>query len=108
MSQIFKLKIPNTELFELLDTICVKTSNHYFFNTISFKKGLLDDKIQYYLNKWKPFYHMSKQKYLEKKLTYNSFTTILRQICKNNKVSFTSKIKYDKSSYEIQYFIYFQ
>ena len=49
MSQIFKLKIPNTELFELLDTICVKTSNHYFFNTISFKKGLLDDKIQYYL-----------------------------------------------------------
>ena len=45
-------------------------------------------------------------KYLDKKLTYNSFTTILRQICNYNKITYTSQIKYDKSSYEITYYIY--
>jgi len=30
----------------------------------------------------------------------------LRQICKYNHLPFTSKIKYDKSNYEINYYIY--
>ena len=54
----------------------------------------------------KPFYHISKQKYLERKLTYNNFTTILRQICNFNKINYTSQIKYDKSTYDIIYYIY--
>ena len=45
-------------------------------------------------------------KYLEKKQTYNSFTTIVRQICNFNKLTYTSKIKYNKSSYDIVYIIY--
>ena len=40
------------------------------------------------------------------KLTYNSFTTIIRQICKYNQITYTSQIKYDKSTYEIVYYIY--
>ena len=55
----------------------------------------------------KPYYHLSKRKYLEKKVTYNSFTTVLRQICNYNKIIYTSQIKYDKSKYEIVYYIYF-
>ena len=48
-----------------------------------------------------------RQKYLDKKLTYNSFTTVLRQICNFNKVKYVSQIKYDKSTYDIVYYIYF-
>ena len=55
----------------------------------------------------KPYYHISKQKYVEKKITYNSFVTVLRQICNHNKIIYTSQIKYDKSNYTIIYYVYF-
>ena len=108
MSQIFKQKIPNSILFDLLEKICVKTNNYYFVNNISFKKAVYNEDILSFLDECKSYYHISKHKYLNSQATYNSFTTILRQICKFNKISFTSKIKYDKSSYEIQYYVYFQ
>ena len=48
-----------------------------------------------------------KKKYLEKKLTYNSFITVIRQICNHLKITYTSQVKYDKSVYDIIYYIYF-
>ena len=54
-----------------------------------------------------PYYHLSKRKYLDRKLSYNSFITIIRQICNFNNITYTSQIKYDKSTYDIIYFIYF-
>jgi hypothetical protein len=106
-TQIFKNNVPTKDLFELLDSICLKNEKHYIFNSESFKRGLYKESIQKFVDFCKPYYHISKRKYLEKKLTFNSFTTILRQICKFNKITYTSKIKYDKSSYDIVYYIYF-
>ena len=107
MSQIFKKSIPNNILFELLDTICVKKNTLYIFNLDAYKKGIYNDLFPPFLEICKPYYHISKRKYLEKKLTYNSFTTILRQICKFNKIAYTTQIKYDKSNYDIYYYICF-
>ncbi len=104
--QIFKNQIPNYLLFNLLDKICLKNDKHYTFNNDSFKKGVYNEDIQKFLNECKPYYHISKRKYLEKKLTYKSFTTVLRQICNYNKITYTSQIKYDKSTYDILYYIY--
>ena len=106
-TQIFKNQVPNNILFELLDKICLKNEKHYIFNSISFKKGLYNEEIQTFLKTCIPYYHLSKRKYLEKKLSYNSFATILRQICNYNKITYTSQIKYDKSTYEIVYYIYY-
>lgn len=106
-TQIFKNQVPNVLLFSLFDKICLKNEKHYIFNSISFKKGTYTEDIQNFLNECKPYYHISKRKYLETKLTYNSFTTVLRQICNYNKITYTSQIKYDKSSYDILYYIYF-
>ena len=108
-SQIFKKTIPKELLFTLLDIICIKNEKNYIFNKNSFKKGIFDNSIVQFLDECKEYYHISKQKYIdkEKKVTYNNFTTILRQICNSNKVTYTSKIKYDKSSYDIIYYIYF-
>jgi hypothetical protein len=106
-SQIFKKLIPKTLLFNLLDLICLKNEKNYIFNKNSFKKGIFDNKIENFLNECKEYYHVSKQKYLDKKITYNTFTTVLRQICNSNKITYTSKIKYDKSSYDIIYYVYF-
>jgi len=105
-SQIFKKKVPTDLFFTLLDSICLKNEKHYTFNLNAFKKGVFNGKIEGFLNDCLPYYHFSKKKYLEKKITYNSFTTVLRQICNYNKITYTSQIKYDKSSYEITYYIY--
>lgn len=85
----------------------MKYNNYYIFNNNAFKKGVFDESIQKFINYCIPYYHLSKRKYLEKSLTYNSFTTIMRQICNYNNIVFSSEIKYDKSKYNIVYFIYF-
>ena len=104
--QIFKKNVPNENLFQLLDSICLKNEKHYILDVDSFKKGIFKEIIQQFLDNCKQYYHLSKRKYLEKKLTYNSFVTVIRQICNFNKITYTSQIKYDKSTYSIVYYIY--
>ena len=105
-TQIFKKKVPNEILLELLDVICLKNEKHYTLDIYSFKKGILNEVIPKFLSRCNEYYHISKRKYLEKKLTYNSFVTVIRQICNFNKITYTSQIKYDKSKYAILYYIY--
>jgi hypothetical protein len=106
-SQIFKNKIPNDDIIQLLEDIAIKTDKCYVINNIAYKKGIFSDTISRFLEKCKPYYHISKRIYLERKLNYNTFITILRQICNFNKITYTSQIKYDKSQYDIIYYIYF-
>ena len=89
-TQIFKNQIPNNIFFDLLDKICLKNEKHYTFNIYSFKKGIYSQDIQKFIDLCVPYYHISKRKYLERKLTHNSFTTILRQICNFNKIKYIS------------------
>lgn len=105
-TQIFKNNVPNEIFFSLLDNICMKNEKHYTFNVEAYKKGIFKELIPKFIEECKPYYHLSKKKYLERKLTYNSFTTVMRQICNFNKITYTSQIKYDKSTYDIIYYIY--
>ena len=105
-SQIFKNPIPNELLINLLNEIAIKTEKYYILNSNSYKKGIFKDVISIFINECKPYYHLSKRKYLDRKITYNSFITIIRQICNFNNITYTSQIKYDKSTYDIIYFIY--
>lgn len=106
-TQIFKKNVPNLLIFNLLDSICMKNEKHYTLNTESFKKGIFKEYIQQFISDCNEYYHISKKKYLERKLTYNSFTTVVRQICNFNKITYTSQIKYDKSKYDIIYYIFY-
>ena len=91
-SQIFKNSIPNNVFFELIDSICLKNEKHFTFNFESFKKGLYKEIIPNFIEYCKPFYHISKRKYLDKKITFNSFATIMRQVCNHNKITYLSLI----------------
>jgi len=106
-TQIFKKKIPNELLFELLDKICVKHKDYYLVNSISFKKGMYNNYIKDFIDLCREYYHISKRKYIDKPLTYNSFMTVVRQICNFNKIIYKNEIKYDRSSYDINYYIFF-
>ena len=110
-SQIFKSKIPNDLVFQLLKDIAVKSTGTgakedvYIVNNNVYKKGVFNGKIAAFYEVCKPYYHLSKRKYLDKKMSYNSFITVIRQICNSNKITYTSQIKYDKSAYDIIYSI---
>jgi hypothetical protein len=109
MTQIFKTKIPSELLYSLLDGICIqneeKEEKYYIFDKNSYKKGMFTESIQLFLANCKKYYFLSKQKYVDRKQTYNSFTTIIRQICNYNNITYKSEIKYDKSTYNIIYYI---
>ena len=107
-TQIFKNKIPDEKFINLLDNICIKNEKYYTLNKEGFKRGLFNELIQTFLEECIPYYHISKRRYIEDKPTYNSFMTVLRQICKYNNFTYTSHIQYDRSSYCIVYFIFYK
>jgi hypothetical protein len=104
-SQIFKTQIPNQLLINLLEENAVKSDKCYVVNNNVYKKGVFNESIPKFITECRQYYFLSKRKYLDRKLSYNSFITILRQICNFNKITYTSKIKYDKSVYDIEYHI---
>lgn len=106
-SQIFKKKIPNELLIQLLNNICIKEKydKYYIINNDAYKRGLFNESILNFIENCKEYYHKSKMKYLERKLCYKSFITIIRQICNANNITYTSQIKYQSSTYDIIYYI---
>jgi hypothetical protein len=106
-TQLFKKNIPNEYLFELLEKICLKTEKYYLIDLNAFRKLVFYNYFEEFKNKIKPHYCLSKQFYIERKLVYNSFTNIIRQICKSNNIMFTSQIKYNESKYNIDFFVYY-
>ena len=104
--QIFKKRIPNNLLLDLLDKICMKIDNYYILNNNAYKKGIYNELIPEFLNICLDYYFESKREYLLRKPLYKNFLTVVRQICKHNKILFTSKVKYYQSTYDIHYYIY--
>jgi len=104
--QIFKKLVPPSLLFELFEQICLKTDKYYLVDHNAYKKFLYYKLNDALCEKLMEYYHVSKQFYLTRAMSYNSFTNIVRQICKSNGVMFTSQIKYNESKYTIEYLVY--
>jgi len=104
-SQIFKIK-PDPNIFkDLLENICEIYDGKYILNNASFKKGMMFENITDFCSKIKECYYDSKLFYIERKMTYKYFITVVRQLCKINNLSYETETKYNKSSYEIIYMI---
>ena len=107
LNQIFKKEISIQFLYDLLEKICIKSEKYYMVDLNAYKKMLFHGYHTEFLTILVDYYHSSKRYYAERELTFNSFTTIIRQICKSNTIQFTSQIKYNSSKYNIEYLIYF-
>ncbi len=107
MKQIFKKRVPNEILFELLEKICLKYDKYYYIDLNAFQKMKFHNHHIEFCNTLKTYYYKPKHFYLDRPMDYNSFTNIIRQICKFNSIVFSSKLKYNQSEYNIDYFIYF-
>jgi len=107
LTQIFKTQISISLLFELLEKICIKTDKYYLVDMNAYRKLIYYNLYDAFSLQIVENYHLSKQFYVTRKILYNSFTNIIRQICKSNNIMFTSQIKYNESRYNIDYMIYF-
>ena len=95
VSQIFKKNAPLNILYDLLDLIALKKENYYTIDMNSYKKMMYNNYHIDFCNELKEYYHKGKLFYLEREMTYNTFTTIIRQVCKHEAIMFTSKINYN-------------
>ena len=105
MSQIFKSPIPESICYKYLQQNCQLVRSYFIFNKDSFRKSEYNKSLDEFYDACKDYYHLSKQKYIEKK-SYNGITTILRQIFNYHGIPYSSKIKYSHSTYTIEYYFY--
>ena len=105
-SQIFKEIVPAFILFELLEKICEKNDKYYLLSKTAYKQACYHNYLEEFCNTLKEYYHKSKVYYVNRKLDYTKFITIVRQLCKTNQILYTSNILYNKSNYDILYYIY--
>ena len=105
--QTFRRRIPIEILTDLLEKICLKTDKYYLIDANAFKVLLYNNYHEVFLKTIIEYYHASKAYYVTREFTYKSFTNIIRQICKSHAIMYSSVMKYDKSKYNIDFFVYF-
>lgn len=106
-SKIFNEIVPNDIFFDFLDKVALKTDSYYQVDINAYKKCVYNMIHEDFLSCLRSYYNSSKYNYLDREFTYNSFTNILRQICKSKNIGYQSKIHYNKSKYGIIYLIYY-
>ena len=105
-TQLFKKEIPSSILFSFLEEFAEDMGKYYILSNICFNRAKYHNKIGEFCKKMEEYYHTAKKHYVTKKMYYNNFTTVIRQICKVNIITFTSKVNYHQSTYDIAYYIY--
>ena len=105
MSRIFFQPVEFNILYDLLEQICQKTEKHYIFNELAFRRMKFLKLHVPFLNTIVTRYQSSKQFYITRKQTFQTFFTIIKQLCHHNRIPITSKVQYFESTYLINYFI---
>ena len=105
-TQLFKTDIPSSVLFSFLEEFADDKGGYYIFSNISYNRAKYHDKLNEFCDEIRPHYHKAKQHYVLNKMGYNNLTTVIRQICKANLITYTSKVNYRQSTYDIIYYIY--
>jgi len=104
--QIFIKSIPNDYFYKFIDSItCGDKTKFYCVDSSSFKRSKLNNSLDMFLLYLDDYYHIAKKFYIQRKMTYLRFITILRQICKKNNIQLKSSMVYDHSKYYIVYYI---
>jgi hypothetical protein len=105
---VIRTHIPIEVLFNILDQICTKKDKYYLMNFNAFRllqfHGLYPDFAAAIVDCYRP----SKQYFVTRTLSYNSFMTIIRQICRINKKRYEMRFNYQHSVYNIDYYIYYE
>ena len=104
-SQIFKSQVPQEVTLQLLDKISIKEMDLYWMVTVDkFRQGMYLGVVQEYFMFCVPYYHLSKQHYVNKSSpSYTEFLTVLRQVCNHSGIIWSQNTKYADSTFNIQF-----
>ena len=97
MSRIFFEPVEAKILYDLLEQICQKTEKHYIFNELAYRRMKFLNLHIPFLNTIVGRYQSSKQFYVTRKQTYQTFLTIVKQLCHHNRIPITSSVQYFES-----------
>lgn len=103
--QLFKGTVPRDIIVKFINEYCVREGKWHMFSKSCFRKAVYHDHITELCCSISEYYHVSKRYYVLREINYTRFTTILRQLCKQHNILYTSRVVYDKSKYEIIYYI---
>lgn len=112
VDKIFKSLYPVKDFIEFLKQACYSSINDdgtlitFVINIDVYKHMLFHNMIEQWYETLKPYYHLSKQYYLTRTLTFKHFGTVVRQISRQHRFDFQSKIKYSRSQYTTSYLIH--
>jgi hypothetical protein len=106
MSNIFKTIPDKNIILNYIKENSYNINNRYIIDINIYKKSLLNCEIDKLIIYIKPFYFKVKHIYLERKINYKNYLTIIRQLLNIFNIKYIKKIKYFHSIYEIIYIIY--
>jgi hypothetical protein len=101
----FREPIPSFILLSLLGDLCVVINKCFIIDMPTYYNGVHKGSIQKFMEDCKPYYLPSKQFYTTVELTYKSFLTVVRHICKINSIEYNNHIQYCHSIYQVVYHI---
>lgn len=105
MSQIIHTYVDFFEQF--VQTYFLLENQVYVYNHETYKRLNYENVLSTFLESLKQYYYKNKYFYLTRDpMTFNSFNTIMRQIMKKNDITYTNKIKYTSSKYQVEYHIH--
>ena len=103
--QLFKLMPPIDIFYKFLDLNFDYENNMYKVTGMFFNKCIYKNTLTDFCEKISPFYHNSKQKFANINNDYTKFSTVIRHLSKLYEFEYKKNIKYDNSSYDIEYHI---
>ena len=113
-NQLFKTPVPVHVLWDFLKQNFTETDTHILITKYLFHKAEYNQTLAItitmptlaqFISSLKDHYYLSKRKYIDRPLTYKFFLTLIRQLCNAHHIEYSTKLVYDKSSYEIEYYI---
>ena len=105
-NQIFKTLIVPNIFWDFLKENGEEFEWHYIFSKILYKKAVFHETIEPFIKGLVVHYHESKKHYITRKMDYNKFITVLRQLANSLEVQYKTEMVYNNSTYEIVYFFY--
>jgi hypothetical protein len=106
MKQIFKIDPLYEYLQEILDKFCNKHNNYYVVDYISYKKIVFHNYQYEWLSQLLEHYYKSKQFYITRKFSFQSFITIIRQLCKFFNIEYDYLYDKNQSYHYLKYRLY--
>ena len=105
IDNIFNEPLPAGLLEDFLKRNCIKEMKTYRFNSDMFKRGVMNGNITTFCYELIFYYNPKKLGYIQRNHTYKTFLTVLRHVLKHFGVHYENHVKYDRSTYSIEYVI---